>query len=74
MRIPRRRSRFAGRHDRTDFEFGLPSPIDVQITGQNYQANREVANRLLPKLRQVAGAVDLHIHQAADYPQFKRRH
>jgi multidrug efflux pump subunit AcrB len=50
--------------------FGLPSPIDVQITGQNYQANREVANRLLPKLRRVAGAVDLHIHQSADYPQF----
>jgi multidrug efflux pump subunit AcrB len=50
--------------------FGLPSPIDVQITGANYKANREVANKLLPKLKQVAGAVDLHIHQSADYPQF----
>jgi CzcA family heavy metal efflux pump len=50
--------------------FGLPSPIDVQIVGFNSQANREFANKLLPKLQQVAGAVDLHIHQSNDYPQF----
>jgi multidrug efflux pump subunit AcrB len=50
--------------------FGLPSPIDVQIVGFNTQANHEVANRLLQKLRSVPGAVDLHIHQADDYPQF----
>ena len=49
--------------------FGLPSPIDVQIVGFNTQANREVANQLLQKLRAVPGAVDLHIHQG-DYPQF----
>jgi multidrug efflux pump subunit AcrB len=50
--------------------FGLPSPIDVQIVGFNTDANREVANHLLQKLRSVPGAVDLHIHQAGDYPQF----
>jgi multidrug efflux pump subunit AcrB len=50
--------------------FGLPSPIDVQIVGFNTQANREVANHLLQSLRTVPGAVDLHIHQAGDYPQF----
>ena len=50
--------------------FGLPSPIDVQIVGFNTQGNREVANQLLQKLRTVPGAVDLHIHQADDYPQF----
>jgi CzcA family heavy metal efflux pump len=50
--------------------FGLPSPIDVQIVGFNTEANREVANQLLQKLRSVPGAVDLHIHQAGDYPQF----
>jgi multidrug efflux pump subunit AcrB len=38
--------------------------------GFNTQANREVANQLLQKLRMVPGAVDLHIHQASDYPQF----
>jgi multidrug efflux pump subunit AcrB len=50
--------------------FGLPSPIDVQIVGFNVQGNRELANQLLQKLRTVPGAVDLHIHQAGDYPQF----
>jgi multidrug efflux pump subunit AcrB len=50
--------------------FGLPSPIDVQIVGANVAANREFAKTLLPKLRNVPGAVDLHIHQTGDYPQF----
>jgi multidrug efflux pump subunit AcrB len=50
--------------------FGLPSPIDVQIVGFNSQGNREFANQLLQKLRSVPGLVDLHIHQAGDYPQF----
>jgi multidrug efflux pump subunit AcrB len=50
--------------------FGLPSPIDVQIVGFNVSANREVANELLQKLRTIPGAVDLHIQQLSDYPQF----
>jgi len=50
--------------------FGLPSPIDVQIAGFNVQGNREFANKLLQKMHTVAGAVDLHIHQSNDYPQF----
>jgi multidrug efflux pump subunit AcrB len=50
--------------------FGLPSPIDVQIVGFDVQHNREFANRLLQTLRGVPGAVDLHIQQSADYPQF----
>jgi multidrug efflux pump subunit AcrB len=50
--------------------FGLPSPVDVQVVGFNAAGNRDFANQLLQKLRGVPGAVDLHIHQAADYPQF----
>jgi multidrug efflux pump subunit AcrB len=50
--------------------FGLPAPIDVQIVGPNVHANRDFLNALLPKLRNIPGAVDLHIHQTADYPQF----
>ena len=50
--------------------FGLPSPIDVQIVGFNVPANRLFANNLLAKLRSVGGAVDLHIQQSGDYPQF----
>src|SRR5712672_2286671 len=50
--------------------FGLPSPIDVQIVGFNVPANRVFANNLLQKLHGVAGEVDLHIHQSGAYPQF----
>src|SRR5450631_129248 len=50
--------------------FGLPSPIDVQVTGFNLDGNRNFANNLLQKLRSIPGAVDLHVHQSADYPQF----
>ena len=50
--------------------FGLPSPIDVQIVGFDAAHNREFANQLLQKLRGVPGAVDLRIQQSADYPQF----
>jgi multidrug efflux pump subunit AcrB len=50
--------------------FGLPSPIDVQVVGFNVQGNRDFANALLNKLRAVPGAVDLRIQQSGDYPQF----
>jgi multidrug efflux pump subunit AcrB len=48
--------------------FGLPSPIDIQIVGRDVAANRAYAVGLLAQLRAVAGAVDLHIQQADDYP------
>jgi CzcA family heavy metal efflux pump len=48
--------------------FGLPSPIDVQVAGFDTDGNREVANNLLQKLRQIPGAVDLRVQQAYDYP------
>ena len=50
--------------------FGLPAPIDIQIVGENVQANHEFANVLLQKLHAVAGAVDMRIQQSSDYPQF----
>jgi multidrug efflux pump subunit AcrB len=48
--------------------FGLPAPIDVQIVGFNVPGNREVANKLLQRLRAVPGIVDLRLQQASDYP------
>ncbi len=48
--------------------FGLPSPIDVQVVGANVEANRAYASMLLGKLRNIPGAVDLRIQQAYDYP------
>ncbi|HXX28312.1 MAG TPA: efflux RND transporter permease subunit [Terriglobales bacterium] len=48
--------------------FGLPSPIDVQVVGNNLAANREFANQLLVRMRQIPGAVDLRIQQPFDQP------
>ncbi|MGA2862692.1 MAG: efflux RND transporter permease subunit, partial [Steroidobacteraceae bacterium] len=50
--------------------FGLPAPLDVQVVGNNIDANRSFANNLLAKLKTIPGAVDLRIQQAFDYPQF----
>ncbi|MDB6014958.1 MAG: AcrB/AcrD/AcrF family protein [Gammaproteobacteria bacterium] len=50
--------------------FGLPSPLDVQIAGKDTEANRGYADELLQRLRKIPGAVDLRIQQAFDYPKF----
>ena len=49
--------------------FGLPSPIDIQVAGFKIDQNRVYAGRLLARLRSVPGIVDLRIHQPFDYPQ-----
>jgi multidrug efflux pump subunit AcrB len=51
--------------------FGLPSPIDVQVSGFDIEGNRQFADALLQKLREIPGAVDLRIQQAFDYPQLQ---
>jgi CzcA family heavy metal efflux pump len=48
--------------------FGLPAPIDIQVVGNNLQANREFANKLLARVRHIPGAVDLRIQQPFDQP------
>jgi multidrug efflux pump subunit AcrB len=49
--------------------FGLPAPIDVQVSGPNIAANHAFAGRLLGQLRSVPGAVDWRIHQLFDQPK-----
>jgi len=49
--------------------FGLPSPIDVQIVGPNLEANRLVANRLLNEIKYVPGTSGLRIQQPFDNPK-----
>ena len=49
--------------------FGLPSPLDIQVSGPDVKANREFIKTLLPKVNGIAGTADLHIQQAYDYPQ-----
>ena len=49
--------------------FGLPAPFDIQLIGRDQDHNREVAARLVDKIRQVPGAVDVRIQQPADLPK-----
>ena len=50
--------------------FGIPSPIDIQIDGADLDGNRQVADRMLDDLRKVPGIVDARVQQAFDYPAF----
>jgi multidrug efflux pump subunit AcrB len=48
--------------------FGLPSPIDIQVIGNDLQGNRVWASELLQQLRYVPGTADLRIQQPFDQP------
>jgi multidrug efflux pump subunit AcrB len=48
--------------------FGLPSPIDVQLEGNDVQASHRIAEKIMAELHQVSGLTDLHIQQPLDYP------
>ena len=51
--------------------FGLPAPIDVQISGPNaqQQQNFAAAQQIAERLRAIPGAVDVHVHQVLDGPR-----
>src|SRR5690242_3569445 len=48
--------------------FGLPSPIDIQLTGPNYAQNYVIAQQIANRLRHVPGAVDVHVQQLMNDP------
>ncbi|MBI2785755.1 MAG: efflux RND transporter permease subunit [Legionella longbeachae] len=50
--------------------FGLPSPIDIQIIGLKKQENALYARKLMRKLKLVPGLTDVRIRQANNYPEF----
>jgi multidrug efflux pump subunit AcrB len=50
--------------------FGAPAPIDLQIRGANLKANFVYANKLLPRIRRIAGIADARIQQSPNYPTF----
>jgi multidrug efflux pump subunit AcrB len=48
-------------------DFGLPAPIDLQITGRG-KNNYQIAQQLMKRISEIPGAVDVHIHQQVSYP------
>jgi CzcA family heavy metal efflux pump len=51
--------------------FGLPAPIDIQVTGPlaDSEKNYQVARSIAAELREVPGAVDVHVQQILDAPR-----
>jgi multidrug efflux pump subunit AcrB len=48
--------------------FGLPSAIDVKITGANLRADYDIAAKLMKQMQMIPGTVDTHIQQRIDQP------
>ncbi|MGA8149830.1 MAG: efflux RND transporter permease subunit [Terriglobales bacterium] len=51
--------------------FGLPSPIDIQLVGADMAGDYKLANEMVSRIRQISGAVDVHIQQALDEPMVR---
>ena len=51
--------------------FGLPSPIDIQLVGADMAGNYNIANEMVARIRQIPGTADVHIQQALDQPLVK---
>jgi multidrug efflux pump subunit AcrB len=51
--------------------FGLPAPIDLQVIGNNLQADRAYADKLLARIARVPGVVDARIQQQFNEPTLR---
>jgi multidrug efflux pump subunit AcrB len=51
-------------------DFGVPSQIDVQVSGRHADKDLQVAQAIASKLRLVRGAVDVHVQQITNAPEF----
>ncbi len=49
-------------------DFGLPAPIDIQVSGRNQQANFVYAKEVLARVAKIPGVADANILQALDAP------
>lgn len=49
--------------------FGLTSPIDVQVSGFDRANNLRIAKEIVQRVSQIPGAVDVHLHQLLDAPE-----
>jgi multidrug efflux pump subunit AcrB len=49
--------------------FGLPASIDIQVIGNNQEANYAYAADLLKRIRRISGIADARIQQVFNYPQ-----
>ncbi|MGA2745789.1 MAG: efflux RND transporter permease subunit, partial [Candidatus Sulfotelmatobacter sp.] len=51
--------------------FGVPSPIDIQVEGPDLDKSYAIARQLKDEISTVPGAVDVHVKQAIRYPALR---
>ncbi|HEX4275001.1 MAG TPA: efflux RND transporter permease subunit [Bryobacteraceae bacterium] len=51
--------------------FGLPAPIDLQVSGRDAAGNYKIAESLAARIAHIPGAVDVHVHQVVDQPEIR---
>jgi len=49
--------------------FGLPAPIDIQLSGRDFQKNYALMQQIRKDVAAVPGAVDVHVNQVAYAPE-----
>src|SRR5881394_3128277 len=50
--------------------FGIPSPIDIQVTGRDPKGY-DIANEIKTRVAQIPGAADVHVHQLVHGPDLR---
>ena len=48
--------------------FGLTSPLDVQVEGMDFSRSYDLALKMRDAMREIPGTADVHINQVLDYP------
>ncbi len=51
--------------------FGLPAPIDIQISGRQFYQNYALAQKIRQEVAGVPGATDVHINQVVYAPELR---
>jgi len=51
--------------------FGLPSPINIQVEGNRLDVAYDIARQIQERIQPVPGTVDVRIQQKLDYPQIE---
>lgn len=49
--------------------FGLPAPIDIQVSGMNAPGNFRLATEIAERVKQIRGVQDVHVHQVRNVPK-----
>jgi multidrug efflux pump subunit AcrB len=50
---------------------GLPAPLDIQVSGSNFEATHRTATEIARRVRALAGVSDVLVPQDIDYPSLK---